>query len=125
MSGKAHSYKAVLSHNGKSIRSYEGNWTTIGKVSKSDEVFTDATVPKTEVTVKPIEQQGDWESRKLWAATAQGIRSGDYEAASRDKSRIEVGTPKLPPSRFGSNSLRRTNNDRGERKRLPTANSGS
>jgi hypothetical protein len=58
-------------------------------------VFTDATVPKTEVTVKPIEQQGDWESRKLWAATAQGIRSGDYDAASRDKSRIEVGPATL------------------------------
>ncbi|KAI5450192.1 Oxysterol-binding protein 4 [Naganishia albida] len=89
VSGKAHSFKAVLSHNGKTVRSYEGNWTAIGKVSKTDEVFTDATVPKTEVTVKPIEQQGDWESRRLWAATAQGIRSGDYESASRDKSRIE------------------------------------
>ncbi|KAJ9107145.1 hypothetical protein QFC19_002805 [Naganishia cerealis] len=89
VSGKAHSYKATLSHNGKSIRSYEGTWTAIGKVAKSDEVFTDATVPKTEVSVKPIEEQKDWESRKLWRATAQGIRSGDYDAASRDKSRIE------------------------------------
>lgn len=47
-------------------------------------------MPKQEVQVKPIEQQGEWESRRLWAATAQGIRSGDYDAASRDKSRIEV-----------------------------------
>ncbi|KAJ9112671.1 hypothetical protein QFC22_006173 [Naganishia vaughanmartiniae] len=90
VSGKAHSYKATLAHNGKTVRSYEGTWTAIGKVAKSDEIFTDATVPKTEVTVKPIEEQSDWESRKLWRATAQGIRSGDYDAASRDKSRIEA-----------------------------------
>ena len=90
VSGKAHSYKATLAHNGKTVRSYEGTWTGIGKVTKSDEIFTDATVPKTEVSVKPIEEQNEWESRRLWRATAQGIRSGDYDAASRDKSRIEA-----------------------------------
>lgn len=90
VSGKAHSYKATLAHKGKTVRSYEGTWTSIGKVSKSDEIFTDATVPKTEVSVKPIEEQSEWESRRLWRATAQGIRSGDYDAASRDKSRIEA-----------------------------------
>jgi hypothetical protein len=79
-----------LTHNGKSVRTYEGTWTGIGKVHKSEEVFTDSTVPKTEVTVKPIEEQGEWESRKLWSKVANGIRTGDYDAASRDKSRIEV-----------------------------------
>jgi hypothetical protein len=80
-----------LSHNGKTVRSYEGTWTGIGKVAKSDEVFTDSTVPKDEVSVKPIEQQGEWESRRLWSKVANGIRTGDYDAASREKSRIEVG----------------------------------
>ncbi len=89
-SGKAHSYKAVLSHHGKTLKSYDGTWTGVGKVSKSDEIFTDATVPKHEVTVKPVDQQGEWESRKLWQKTAAGIRSGDYDAASKDKTRIEV-----------------------------------
>jgi hypothetical protein len=96
VSGKAHSYKAVLSHNGKTVRSYEGTWTGIGKVAKSDEVFTDSTVPKDEVSVKPIEQQGEWESRRLWSKVANGIRTGDYDAASREKSRIEVGFHACP-----------------------------
>jgi hypothetical protein len=90
VSGKAHSYKATLTHNGKSVKSYEGTWTGIGKVHKTEEVFTDSTVPKTEVSVKPIEEQGEWESRRLWSKVANGIRTGDYDAASRDKSRIEV-----------------------------------
>jgi len=89
VSGKAHSYKATLTHNGKSVKSYEGTWTGIGKVHKTEEVFTDSTVPKTEVSVKPIEEQGEWESRRLWSKVANGIRTGDYDAASRDKSRIE------------------------------------
>ena len=46
--------------------------------------------PKEEVTVKPVEEQGEWESRKLWAPVANGIREGDFEIASREKSRIEV-----------------------------------
>jgi len=89
VSGKSHSYKATLAKNGKAVRSYEGTWTGIGKVAKTDEVFTDATVPKMEVTVKDIDQQGEWESRRLWSKVAQGIRSGDYENASKEKSRIE------------------------------------
>jgi hypothetical protein len=40
--------------------------------------------------VKPIEQQGDWESRRLWEKVAKGIRSGNYDAAAQDKTRIEV-----------------------------------
>jgi hypothetical protein len=79
-----------LTHNGKSVKSYEGTWTGIGKVHKTEEVFTDSTVPKIEVSVKPIEEQGEWESRRLWSKVANGIRTGDYDAASRDKSRIEV-----------------------------------
>lgn len=52
--------------------------------------FHDVNPPKEEVTVKPVEEQGEWESRKLWAPVANGIREGDFEIASREKSRIEV-----------------------------------
>jgi len=41
--------------------------------------------------VKPIEQQGEWESRRLWEKVAKGIRTGNYDAAAQDKTRIEVG----------------------------------
>lgn len=90
VSGKAHSFKAHLTHHGKAVRTYEGTWTGLSHISKTDQVFTDSTVPKVEVTVKPIEEQGEWESRKLWSKVAHGIRTADYDTASREKSRIEV-----------------------------------
>ena len=33
---------------------------------------------------------GDFETRKLLALVAKGIREGDFETASREKSQIEV-----------------------------------
>lgn len=35
-------------------------------------------------------EMGDFETRKLWAQVAKGIREGDFETASKEKSRIEV-----------------------------------
>lgn len=32
----------------------------------------------------------EWESRRLWRYVAKGIREGDFETASREKSKIEV-----------------------------------
>jgi len=52
-------------------------------------VFTDVTRPKEEVTVRPVEEQGEWESRALWHKVAKGIRESDFETAAREKSRIE------------------------------------
>jgi hypothetical protein len=57
---------------------------------KTGKTFHDVSAPKEEVTVKPVEQQEEFESRKLWSLVAKGIREGDYEAAAREKSKIEV-----------------------------------
>ena len=59
---------------------------------QTGEVFVDVTGPKEEVTVKPIEEQGEWETRKLWELVAKGIRTGDYELASREKTKIKVSS---------------------------------
>ncbi|CAG7851201.1 Protein KES1 [Serendipita indica DSM 11827] len=97
-SGKAHSIKASFAVNPTSpIVVVEGQWDTVTKVTsvkgskhaKTGETFTDVTTPKEEVTVAPIESQNEWETRKLWQNVANGIRSGDFEAASKDKTRIE------------------------------------
>lgn len=37
-----------------------------------------------------VEQQNEWESRRLWMNVAKGIREGDFEVAAREKSKIEV-----------------------------------
>ena len=52
--------------------------------------FTDVQGPKEEITVAPVEEMDEWESRKLWRYVAKGIREGDFETASREKSKIEV-----------------------------------
>lgn len=99
-SGRAHSIKAIFGPcDDPSSQSVvvEGQWDTItnvttssSKYAKNGAVFTDVRGPKEEVTVAPIEEQSEWETRKLWEKVATGIRTGDYEAASREKSKIEV-----------------------------------
>ena len=40
--------------------------------------------------VRPIDQQGEFESRRLWEKVARGIKSGNYDEAAKEKTRIEV-----------------------------------
>ncbi|ORY23799.1 hypothetical protein BCR39DRAFT_342377 [Naematelia encephala] len=87
--GKSHSFKATLSHGSKTLQNYEGTWTGISTVGKGPTVFLDSSSPKEEVTVQPVEQQGEWESRRFWQKVAQGIRTGNYDEAAKEKTRIE------------------------------------
>jgi len=101
-SGKAHSFKADLtppigSGSRYQASAYEGQWNTTSKDTRTGVPFTDVTGPKEEVTVRPAGEQGEWESRTLWSKVAKGIRESDFEAASREKSRIEVSASFLKP----------------------------
>jgi len=95
-SGKSHTFKAVVTPPGSNNahRVFEGLWhltskeTTPGRAGGHD-FFTDVQGPKEEVTVASIDDQNDWESRKLWRYVAKGIREGDFDSASREKSKIE------------------------------------
>ena len=59
----------------------------------------------------------EFESRKLWGLVSQGIREGDYETASREKSKIEVRRQPIAP--FGTLiSYCRTTSAREGRKKL-------
>ena len=53
-------------------------------------MFHDVTSPKEETTVAPVEEQGEWESRKLWFGVAKGTREGDFESAATFQGKIEV-----------------------------------
>lgn len=90
-SGKSHSFKALVTPPGSSTPKHtiEGQWHTTSKNSHGV-LFHDVQGPKEEVTTLPIGEQGEWESRKLWHLVAKGIREGDFETASREKSKIEV-----------------------------------
>jgi len=93
-SGKSHTFKADLTPpigSGSSFQAscFEGQWHTTSKDTRTGVVFTDVTGPKEDVIVRPVEEQGEWESRALWFKVAKGIREGDFEMAAREKSRIE------------------------------------
>jgi oxysterol-binding protein-related protein 9/10/11 len=110
-SGKSHSFKATIqppSHikgspyvvEGKALfRSFHnqsihifcflGTWHTTSTVNATRETFHDVTSHSTPVQARPVSEQEPYESRKLWAVVAQGIREGDFDTASKDKSRIE------------------------------------
>ena len=92
VSGKSHQFKAVLSPPGSNNarRTFEGLWHVSSKDTRTGQTFTDVQGPKEEVTVAPVGEQGEWESRRLWGAVAKGIREGDFETAAREKSKIEV-----------------------------------
>ncbi|KAH9834466.1 Oxysterol-binding protein [Rhodofomes roseus] len=90
-SGKSHSFKAALSPPGtlQAKHVFEGTWHQTSKNVHTGAAFTDVTGPKEEVTVREVEEQDEWESRRLWRWVAKGIRDGDFETASREKSKIE------------------------------------
>ncbi|KAF7307762.1 hypothetical protein MKEN_01136300 [Mycena kentingensis (nom. inval.)] len=96
-SGKSHSFKATLSpqpgHGGRGDVAVEGTWHQTSKyVSGGSGQFHDVSAPKEEVTAVGGEASGEMggmETRKLWELVAKGIREGDYDLASREKTRIE------------------------------------
>jgi hypothetical protein len=93
-SGKSHTFKATVappSHSHTNSHVIEGTWHMTSKDSRGVP-FHDVQGPKEEVHVRgagPEGEQGELETRKLWAAVAKGIREGDFENASREKAKIE------------------------------------
>jgi hypothetical protein len=96
VSGKAHTFKAVLTQTDhkKSLQTYEGQWTGVSHIGGSKgPVFLDTSSgAKEEVSVANPEAQGPWESRKLWDKVAKGIKGANYDLAGAEKSRIEVSS---------------------------------
>ena len=102
-SGKPHSFKAVVTaapgYGGSNTEHViEGAWNQSSKFTKGGNKwptpeFHNVSAPKEEVTVVGGDsngEMGEFETRRLWKQVAKGIREGDFEAAGREKSRIEV-----------------------------------
>ncbi|KAG6914467.1 hypothetical protein DXG01_017088 [Tephrocybe rancida] len=107
-SGKSHTFKAHIvpapGMGGANAEEHivEGTWHEKSKFvkggSKHHSVHADGSFHdvsgdgKKEVSSSGGEadgSMGEFETRKLWAAVAKGIREGDFETASREKGRIE------------------------------------
>nr|GAT60448.1 predicted protein [Mycena chlorophos] len=93
-SGKAHTFKATLSpiHSSGDIV-VEGTWHQNSKITHGGSgSFHDVSAPKEEVTAVGAEaggEMGGMETRKLWQFVSKGIREGDFDSASKEKTRIE------------------------------------
>ena len=71
----------------------EGTWHENSKYTKGAAgsfLDTNDHVKEVVAPLKWTEETGELETRKLWHLVAKGIREGDFELASREKSRIEV-----------------------------------
>jgi hypothetical protein len=96
-SGKSHSFKSTTvpipgqGGAGPKEVAVEGTWHESCKYTKGGSgTFYEVPVNKEEVI--PLEwcdELGEYETRKLWNLVAKGIREGDFDLASKDKSRIE------------------------------------
>ena len=54
------------------------------------EVLFNATSARhTPPTVRPLEEQDDWESQKLWYKTVQAVKESNHIAATDEKTKIE------------------------------------
>ncbi|KAH9477070.1 Protein KES1 [Psilocybe cubensis] len=96
-SGKSHTFKSTTTpipgQGGAGPREVvvEGTWHETSKFTKGGAgTFYEASGKQEETT--PLEwtsELGEYETRRLWFLVAKGIREGDFELASREKSRIE------------------------------------
>lgn len=99
VSGKSHTFTAEVAPapSASVIHTITGVWSggesAYSKPSKFEgQVFLNAddNSLRTPIQVAPVEQQQEFESRRAWKAVADGIRKGDFEAASSAKSALEV-----------------------------------
>lgn len=59
------------------------------KTGKACVLFDTKTAVKTEPKVRPIEEQWEYESRKLWKPTIDALANRDHELATKEKFKVE------------------------------------
>ena len=97
LSGKKNSFTATLAHDSDPVKilyTIDGQWT--GDFSIKDprskrevESYHVRQYRVCPLTVAPVEEQGELESRRAWKKVADAIERGDYEATGTEKSKIE------------------------------------
>ena len=98
VSGKKNTFSAVLYPEGKEkdvIYKAEGQWTEAwqikdGKTKSVVDTFDPKVTKTTPLTVAPIEQQDDFETRRAWKKVSDAINKGDMDATSAEKTIIET-----------------------------------
>lgn len=97
VSGKKNSFSAVIYPEGRekeALYTVDGQWTgtftmTDARTRKSVGTYNAKTTKTTPLTIAPLEQQDELESRRAWRNVAVAIDRGDMDATSAEKSLIE------------------------------------
>ncbi|KAL7752102.1 Oxysterol-binding protein 4 [Sorochytrium milnesiophthora] len=55
----------------------------------SETLFDPTDLPSVPPTLKPVEEQGELESTRLWGGVGQALQAGDYTTATKEKTAIE------------------------------------
>ncbi|OAL49710.1 Oxysterol-binding protein [Pyrenochaeta sp. DS3sAY3a] len=97
VSGKKNTFSAVLYPEGKEkdvLYKADGQWTDTWQIkdAKTKAVvatFDPTATPVTPLTIAPLAEQDDFETRRAWKKVADAITKGDMELTSAEKSIIE------------------------------------
>ncbi|CAO0794709.1 unnamed protein product [Mucor circinelloides] len=93
ISGEVHHFKASVTHESLSTPTViEGQWTgksTLTKNKKTEDFLDLTTLEKPKPFVRPVEEQDELESRRIWQKVSDALKAGDYATASSEKSAIE------------------------------------
>ncbi|KAJ5054166.1 uncharacterized protein L3040_000448 [Drepanopeziza brunnea f. sp. 'multigermtubi'] len=97
LSGKRNTFLATLCHDDhetEPLYMLEGQWSgefTIKNMATGKFVgkIDTSAIPRTRLTVAPIEKQHPLESRRAWQHVVDGIEKGDILAIGQEKSKIE------------------------------------
>ena len=105
LSGKKNSFTATLYPTGKekeTLYSVTGQWTKSFEITEGSskkgavlETYDAEAIPPTPLTIAPIEEQDEMESRKAWSKVAAGIAVGDMDITGVEKTKIEVAQREL------------------------------
>ncbi|KAH3918020.1 hypothetical protein HBI56_177380 [Parastagonospora nodorum] len=98
VSGKKNTFSAILYPEGKEkdvIYKAEGQWTDAWQIKDAKtksvvDTFDPKVTTTTPLTVAPIEQQDDFETRRAWKKVSDAINKGDMDATSAEKTIIET-----------------------------------
>lgn len=96
LGGTRNSFKAKLFRDGcddKPLYIADGQWSCAMNIkdmkTQQISVFDVRSVPRTPLTIAPLEKQSDMESRKAWQHVVAGIEAGDIFAVGHEKSKLE------------------------------------
>lgn len=99
LSGKKNSFTATLYPSGRNpekdaIYTVDGQWSEKFEIREAStkrliDSYNAKNTPKTPLTVAPIEEQDELESRRAWRKVAEAIQRGDMDTTTLEKSTIE------------------------------------